>query len=90
LETTFTQEDIMAVAPFYLGTRAGATPIMGTTLRAHYIDEGEMGSVCGHAAPNGWGPVSPGGTSVTDLGLVTCGACLAALTWWNNVPANAV
>lgn len=80
----------MAVASFYLGTRAGATPIMGTTMRVHYIAEGEAGSICGHGAPNGWASGGPGAGATTDLGLVTCGACLAALTWWNNVPANAI
>jgi hypothetical protein len=70
----------MAVAPFVLGMRSGATPILGATLRTHYIADTEsMGSICGHSTPFGWAAGGPNILS-TDLGQVTCGACLAALT----------
>ena len=76
--------------PFFLGSRVGATPLIGNTLRAHYIDPDSQVSICGVWTTQGWSPANPGSATSTDLSAVTCGACLGWLSRSYSVPANAI
>lgn len=64
----------------WLGMRTGA-PIGGSVLRAHAIlDDQTQLAACERGTSQGWAAAGPAPSQVTDLGQVTCGACLAALT----------